>query len=277
MIIIKEKLLKEGPGAGYTISVNNYEVQSIDDIKIDSIELGDKKYNDTIVIKGTCIGKVLANGVVANSYYYGTEAMDNVPAEFTWFEYSFDDYIDRITENNKVLQRMYNDNQEDYDSINDERLIYTSLTDAFDYMTVEDISINKLRNLLIYDINSSSSDIIYGGGYLHSTYDGQLTKEDTTSFSDADLICDLYITDNEIINYIDKAVIGDTQYTTYDISIDGDMIGDSYNTDDYTLDDVIRIVDEKYYDKPVTIYKTYWQEYAEGDTDILETEIVWEG
>ena len=153
MIIIKEKLLKEGPGAGYTISVNNYEVQSIDDIKIDSIELGDKKYNDTIVIKGTCIGKVLANGVVANSYYYGTNTMNNVPAEFTWFEYSLYDYdIDSILKGNKVEQRIYNDYQNDYDSIEDIELSDFSIDELFNYITVEDIYLDELKKYLIYDI-----------------------------------------------------------------------------------------------------------------------------
>ena len=285
-MIIKEKnYLKEGPGAGYTISVGDYEVKSIDNVVIDSIEPAGNNYFSGITIKGKCLGKVVANEVEAESYYYGTVELNDIPAEFTWFEYDFDgDECDRdelILNDNVVKERIFKDYSEDYDSAEDVDYYEFSLEEIFKYLTVEDIDPIIVKKCLDIAISGSSSSINYGGGYVHSTYDGQLTETDDISFDNSNITCDMYITDKEVIDYIDKAVSGDNQYTTYDIQIGNEVI-ESYATDEYSLDDVIEEA-KKYAEEEdinisnISIKRTYWTDYFNGDSDIDEWETVWEG
>lgn len=285
-MIIKEKnYLKEGPGAGYTIDAEDYEVQSIDNVTIDSISPAKYNWYVSLTICGKCAGKVIANGVQAESYYYGTEELNDVPAEFTWFEYEIDlttyDIEDLILDDNKVKARIFKDYSEDYDSVDDVDYSDFSMEEIFNYITVEDIDTRTVVNWLKDEINGASSSINYGGGYVHSTYDGQLTETDDISFDNSNITCDMYITDKEVIDYIDRAVSGDNQYTTYDIQIGNEVI-ESYVTDEYSLDDVIEEA-KKYAEEEginifnVSIKRTYWTDYFNGDSDIDEWETVWEG
>lgn len=288
--MIKEKnYLKEGPGAGYTIDVKDYNVQSIDNLTLDSIERAGNKYFVGITIKGKCIGKVIANGVHAESYYYGTEELNDVPAEFTWFEYDFTDdyYIDELILNdNAVKSRIFKDYSEDYDSVEDVDYSDFSLEEIFKYLTVEDIDPVSIKEYLEQEIDDASSSLIYGGGWSHATYDGQLTKDDSgaESFDNANITCDMYITNKEIIEYIDKAVSGNNTEETYEIIDDEyDDIIESYNTNEYDLDDVIKKAIEYAENndelgiEDLIIRKTYWKSDFEGNWDPEDDEIVWRG
>ena len=282
-----ETMLTEGPGAGYDITVGDYTVDSITDISIDTIELADDSSYSGIIVKGRCNGKVTANKLVASSYYYSTEELNDVPAEFTWFEYEFNDYIgyaikDEQTIKQRIFEKYRNDEEYDLETVDDIDLNQWTFPEVFEFITLDDIDVEGIKSALWGAINEDSSSMIYGGGYIHSTYDGQLTKEDDTSFNNSNLVCNLYITDDYIIEYIDKAVTGDNEYSTYDI-VDKEYqdIIDAYNSNEYSLDDVIKIA-EKYAEdndiniEDIYITETHWLENYLGEADQVYDEIVWE-
>ena len=279
-------VLKEGPGAGYTITVDNYEVKSIDVLSIDSIELAGTSVVDGLIIKGKCNGKVIANGLEATSYMYSTEKLDDIPAEFSWFEFEDNSYYpeeliipDRLEE---VKDRLRNelDLEPDEDiEIND-----YSYSELFNVLTTDVIDTNAVAEALSNAFEHSSSSMVYGGGYLHCTYDGQLVENDGSSFNDENLICDLYISPNEYnqwctpIEYIDKAVTGDNESTTYDVinGADGDLI-DSKDEMEEAIECAIDYAEtENISISNLYVSKSYWIEYYDGTVDLIDSEIVWD-
>lgn len=279
-------ILKEGPGAGYTITVGNYDVKSIDNIVIDSIEIGEY---DAIIIKGKCEGKVIANELKASSYMYSTEELNNIPAEFSWFELDCDyEYVSDLIDANgiNVLNQRIFDKYKDeyYDSIADVEIDEFTLSEIFDLITIDILDKKYIKTILQDTIESYSTSIVYGGGYVHSTYDGQLSDEEDYDFGDK-LICNIYIYPNEFyqwctpIEYIDKAVTGNNEYDTYDIW-DGaynDIVDSADN-----LDSAIEIVNN-YAEKENAdiaefyITRTTWKEEFDGNVDNIYDEEVWRG
>ena len=160
------------------------------------------------------------------------------------------------------------------------------MEEIFKYLTVEDIDPVSIKEYLEQEIDDASSSLIYGGGWSHATYDGQLTEDDSgaESFDNANITCDMYITDKEIIEYIDKAVSGDNTEETYEIIDEkyGDII-ESYNTNEYDLDDIINKAIEYAENsdelgiEDLIIRKTYWKSDFEGNWDPEDDEIVWRG
>lgn len=279
-------ILKEGPGAGYTITVDNYEVKSIDNIVIDSIELAGTSVVDGLIIKGKCNGKVIANGLEATSYMYSTEKLDDIPAEFSWFEYECNNYPEDLIAASRleeVKDRLRN--ELDLEPDEDIEIDDYSYSELFNVFTVDVIDTNAVAEALSNAFEHSSSSMVYGGGYSHCTYDGQLVENDESSFNDENLICDLYISPNEYnqwctpIEYIDKAVTGDNEYDTYDIW-DGaynDIVDSADN-----LDSAIEIANN-YAEKENAdiaefyITRTTWKEEFDGNVDNIYDEEVWRG
>lgn len=284
-------LIKEGPGAGYTITVGDYDVVSIDDFVVDSIEL---TLYGGLLIKGKCKGKVIANQLIAESYMYSTEELDNISAEFDWFEYEPDSrFMSEFIKNENELKRRIFDkykNEDYYDTVDDVSIDEFFADEIFDLLTVDILDIDAIKNMLKYDIENDSSSMVYGGGYVHSTYNGQLVETDDSSFNNIYLICNLHIAPNEIyqwcapIEYIDMAVTGENISTTYDIwdSEDNSDIMESYDSTEYSLEDIvdkaIKFANDNNIDiEDLYITETTWKEYFDGNTEDIDDEIAWQG
>ena len=294
MKILEKNTLKEGPCAGYTITVGNYNVLSINNLVIDSIELAGTESYAGLLIIGKCNGKVIANELRAESYMYATEELNDIPAEFDWFEYEYNtDYISEIIKNeNELKQRIFNKykNENYYDTIDDVDIDEFTFSEIFDLITIDILDNNEIKNALMNDIENDSSSMVYGGGYSHSTYNGQLVETDDSSFNNSNLICNLHIAPNEIyqwcapIEYIDMAVTGENISTTYDIwdSKDNSDIIDSYSSIEYSLEDIvdkaIKFANDNNIDiEDLYITETTWKEDFDGVTDDIFDEIVWRG
>lgn len=217
---------------------------------------------------------------------YSTEKLDDIPAEFSWFEYECNNYPEDLIAASRL--------EEVKDRLRDElglepdediEIDDYSYSELFNVLTVDVIDTNAVADAISVAFERSSSSMVYGGGYLHSTYDGQLVESDESSFNDENLICDLYISPNEYnqwctpIEYIDKAVTGDNESTTYDImnEADNDLIGSVDEMEeaikyavDYAEAENVSISD-------LYVSKTYWTEYYDGTVDLIDSEIVWEG
>jgi hypothetical protein len=287
-------LIKEGPGAGYTITVGDYDVVSIDDFVVDSIELAGTESYAGLLIKGKCKGKVVANQLIAESYMYGTEELNDISAEFDWFEYEYNsDYISEIIKNENELKRRIFDkykNEKYYDTVDDVDIDEFLFPEIFDLITIDILDNSEIKNMLKYDIENDSSSMIYGGGYVHSTYNGQLVETDDSSFNNINLVCNLHIAPNEIyqwcapIEYIDMAVTGENISTTYDIWDSGDNSDtiESYSSKEYSLEDIvdkaIKFANDNDIDiEDLYITETTWKEYFDGGIEDIFDEIVWRG
>ena len=187
---IIERQLNEGPGAGYTI-----EVDGLSDINVTSANV--TEYIDEVGwyvdVDGTCgIDKLSAN-----SYYYGTGYLYNVPAKITkvfvnW--YWVDDYDDLSAMGADELAR---------------------------FMT------GYIKDRL-YD---EKFETVYGGGWMHSTYDGTIDAIDDER-GDVDLV----IADQDIINYIDLAVQGENYQDVYYVVSDTDGVLESLDSEDSAIE-----------------------------------------
>jgi hypothetical protein len=131
---MRERLLKEGPGAGYTITAKGFS-----NVKITSARVIEADGNGgTVAVEGTCT----IDELYAESYYYGTGKMVDIPAAIT------EVYID------------------EYDLDYDENISDMS----------EDELIRFVTGFVKYYDDKIECD--YGGGYLHATYDGSIEDDD---------------------------------------------------------------------------------------------------
>lgn len=179
----------------------------------------------------------------------------------------------------------FNDLVDEYGYQNDS-IIYNYLTASdFDIKSSDFISgVDYLIEDFIADNRDSS--FVYGGGYMHSTYDGQIMSIEDNDFAD------MYIDDStekgkQTIEYIDKAVLGENVSVEYEVYIDNDFNVAFYNDDnkdaenkaiayvkDYIEHNEVQNIDDCY------VKRVEWLELFDGtdyDTDMQDSEIVWNG
>ena len=242
-LTILERQLNEGPGAGYTI-----EVDGLSDINVNSASV--TEYIDEagwyVDVDGTCNIDKLS----ANSYYYGTGYIDNVPAKITkvfvnW--YWVDEYDDLSAMNADELARFMTD---------------------------------YIRDRL----DDTKFETVYGGGWIHSTYNGTIDAVDDER-GDIDLV----ITDQDIINYIDIAVQGENTYSEYRIMCNDYFDGEIYDDEEEAIEEAKRQfysqadgIDDSDYDifedgDNYQVVKTTGYYYYNGDIDDYSNdEVVWD-
>ena len=142
-------------------------------------------------------GTATIDGIQADSYYYGTGLIDKeilVYLSYVWIS--------------------------NYD-IND--IAYTEDDEQMK------LALMELATDCIYD--HADTEFVYGGGWSHSKYDGQVGEVDKT----ADY-WQGYIEDDDIINYVDLAVRGDNKYEYYRVILDDYDVYDAYDTKDEAVD-----------------------------------------
>ena len=181
----------------YSIAVNNYKVISIDNLSLISIEKVKINNFDFVLICGDCVGKVIANDVQIKKGH-NIKTIESILAEFTHFNFYIADdfYTDRLIINkDKIVKKIFDYGQNKYNLLKDVELIDFSLEELLDYITIKDISIDIVKECLEDEINESSSYL--GFNDLDDIYIGQLTRQDSVSFDNADLTCNLHSNDVE--------------------------------------------------------------------------------
>lgn len=163
--------LNEGPGAGYTIEWKDYDDITVTDFSVDISGDG------WVYIDVMATGQIF--DVEANSYYYGTGNIRKAPIEISQIIIDEDDlsyYLDEYDE--------------------DEPEIGEYMID------------NELVETIIGDFLRDNNKYNYGGGYSHSTFDGTIANASERKRYGGGITA--RITDDNIIDYIDRSVIGDT-------------------------------------------------------------------
>ena len=162
------RAIMAGPGAGYTIKWNLESIKSINSFNV--INVSEPDQYGLITAEADCDVDVTIEIVEAYSYYYGIDSpLNDVPAKMTKVQFEID--------------------PEQWPEIG-------SLYDA-DVAFAEELLNNE-----IYDV-VSNGEVMYGGGWSHSTWDGTLTDYDH------DDLIEVKVTDEEIIQYVDDAVSGE--------------------------------------------------------------------
>ena len=244
---VKEsKMLKEGPGAGYTI---NWECDNIGNINSYKITNAYKNKYDLWAVEVDCDIDMKVDINSYWSYYYGSnENLENVNAK-----------IYRITIDNIDIGNLIDD-EDVYDNMSDEEIEnYLLSADASTFRTLLDI---MEYESYIFD---HEQEFVYGGGWSHATWDGEIADiEDNEEIT-------AYVTDKKVIAFVDKAVQGDTQWSDYELyDQDNEPMELTFETEDEAKDNAEKILsqDERY--TKIVCWRNDWKENFNGDTDLVD-------
>lgn len=233
------KQLNEGPGAGYTLSgiINLNRVQAIRKV---TVERETEPYSwNTHNIFLDCVITGTTEDLEAQSYFYG-KGIGEVPVEITTVELAV--HIPEDEDPNEFAKEHMDEIEE------------------------------GLQGLAV------KVEYVYGGGYVHSTFDGTISEidhavSDSDSY-DGDVSFELWaldakITDESVIDYIDKAVTGDTSIEVYAvIDEDGEPV------DEFSEEaDAIKFAKENGYPE---VRRDIYELLINGDEDFADSETVWE-
>lgn len=144
-------------------------------------------------VDGTCT----IDNLSAESYYYGTGIIHDVDARIkkiwvNWYWVDEDDDLSNMSE-----------------------------SDLCDFIT--EYAHDRLSDV--------DFETVYGGGWMHSTYDGTIDAIDSER-DDVDLV----ITDQDIINYIDKAVQGENYIDEYYVYSDVYGVVDAFESESSAIE-----------------------------------------
>lgn len=240
----ESKQLNEGPGAGYTID-GDVTIKQMELSAISKIEQDNNSFVTQYEVTFNCEGTGIVDDLEFESYYYGDKIES---ADVTFDTITISLYIeDNVNDDIEFIRNFVEDHREDIQ-----------------------------KGLIGYKFSNSYS---YGGGWLHSTYDGTLSDgkelidssdtvyEDGWDYGVTRITATL--SDNDVISYIDRVVTGDTvtsEYTVYDR--DWEPI-DSF----FEQADAIKYAQENGYARVV---REEFIERANGDQDFGDHETVWE-
>lgn len=247
-----------GPGAGYTIEWELERIRRVNSFDVTDVSKPDKW--GTVTVTADCDVDIDVTIKSAWSYMYGfNHPIEGVSAKIhrVVFDYNIsDNYGDLL-------------NFEDYED----------LTDDAEY-------IDEVYNM-VYQINEMDAvDILeddaweaikgdefsYGGGYTHSTWDGTLLEVDDYNFAF------IQVTDPSVVEYIDKSVQGETNYSTYSVFVDDDATGYAFDTEEEAIADAKEYIESGNYEGDIAntyVVRDDWFEFYDGDTDLENSEIVW--
>lgn len=234
-----------GAGAGYKITTKDIYVEG----QVTSAKIIGKDYLGDPLILCDCDMRGKAGSLRASSYMYSTEEIEDVEFVVT-----------------KALISV-NGDEEAEEIVNDNK---------------------ELAEIIKYDLERGSIDFIYGGGYVHSEWDGTICSvEDSIKNSKRTdynfyMIDDAYavaavdatVTDEKIIDYVDKAVQGENfeeQYVVYD---EDSNVVDEYDKKEDAIEECKKHGVGSYVDK----VQYYYDSNGDFDLDNFDTdhEVVYE-
>lgn len=188
-----------GAGAGYTIKFDIGAVGGYGDTakQITSIEYRD----GMLAIDGRieCFGKV-----AGESYYHGSGWIDNVDVVATHIEMDVSWAWDLLT--SECVNRIETQFDSDINAIDFDDYKATLTSEDFDFGEVA----AKVSDYLT--LNEESK--VLGWGWSHSTFTGVAEVETYDLYS-----VELEITDEAVVDYLDRAITGDN--TMYEVFIEG--------------------------------------------------------
>lgn len=197
-----------GPGAGYTIKWTLDKIDSVNSFNVVNVSRMDNY--GTVTVTADCDVDVTVTIDSAWSYSYGfSDPIENVPAKITRI------IFDMYTPDWSFLD------PNDYEDGEDDEAYQEAVESAIYALTEED-AIKVLEDEAWENIKGD--EYSYGGGYIHSTYDGTLNEID----GDYNWV-DIKITDEAVINYIDRCVSGDCTSTSYVLYDSDNEIIETFN------------------------------------------------
>lgn len=251
-VVKNKKQINEGPGAGYNIS-SNCRIEKVNSISLEKIDSFEENVQYGIVyVDATfnCDIDLTVDDLEFSSYYYGGSVDRVVDGKATKISLSMTFEADSMRVDSDFVERKIRN------------------------------AMNTIREILSHD--EFDTKIVYGGGWSHSTYDGTLAElsdvysvDYTGSFQNEYEMeitgADAKITEQDVIDYIDKVVTGGNFEKIYSVLDETNALLDSFGTfeeaKDYAFSekDAKRIVKE-------TVEVTF-----EDDVNYTDDyEIVWE-
>jgi len=114
---------------------------------------------------------------------------------------------------------------------------------------------------------------VYGGGYIHSTFDGEFDIRPSSDYADDIDAAVITINHANIVNFIDLAVTGDNR--EYEVRLNGEAI-ESFEDEDEAIEALKSMIrdeiSENGFDSvdlsDCTVEENYWVEDVDGNFDI---------
>ncbi len=262
----KRTPIMAGAGAGYTIEWELERIGAVNSFTVTDVSKVDKYGN--VTIKAECDVDLVVTIKSALSYMYGfTTAIENVPAKMYRVELDLNVYDDYTIVDNAGNEKMLL-NPDDYENGVDDPAFIAEVDNAL-------YQINEMQaaSLLEEDTNwQDGGGYNYGGGYTHSTWDGTILSDDEYHYAF------IQVTDESVIEYVDRAVQGENTYSSYEVFVDGDSTGYGYDTEEEAIAEAKSYIDSGNYEGDIAntyVERQDWFEFYDGDTDLENAEIVW--
>lgn len=255
-----------GAGAGYTIEWELERIGAVNSFTVSDVSKVDKYGN--VTIKADCDVDLVVTIKSALSYMYGmTTPIENVSAKMYRVELDLNIYDDYTIVDNAGNEKLLL-NPDDYEGGVDDPAFIAEVDNAL-------YQINEMQasTLLEYDTNwQDGGGYSYGGGYSHSTWDGTILSDDEYHYAF------IQVTDESVIEYVDKAVQGENIYSTYEVFVDGDATGYAYDTEEEAIAEAKEYIESGNYEGDIAntyVERQDWFEFYDGDADLENAEIVW--
>lgn len=246
----KLKKLNEGPGAGYDVS-SNCTIKKVNSLSLEKIDsLKENVTYGIVYVDATfnCDIDLAVSNLEFASYYFGGNVSREVDGKATKISLSMTFEADSMRIDSDFVERKING-------------------------AIEDI-----KSLLVKE--TFDTKIVYGGGWSHATYDGTIAElSDVYSvdytgayhnYYDTEITgADAKITEQDVIDYIDKVVTGDDYYYTYSVV---DENGNPLEDFD-TKEEAIEFAKNHRGD---AVYMYEYRDDINGESDHTNTEIAWE-
>lgn len=250
------RMLKEGPGAGYPIKsyVRISKVNSFELDKVTAFRKSDYGYF-AVTAEFNCDIDAIASDLRFSSYEYGGEISSEVPVKISKMEMDF--------------------TVAPFSDIEDESEYREKMSGVTEENVMQYVDINSVKETLISD--NFETDIVYGGGWAHATYDGTLsTMKDYVDYNNASYNdyefaidkVDAKITDEEVIKYVDEVVSGENYQDSFGVYDENDELLDSFDD----LDAAVEFAKEN---NGAYIERYTYEVKFDGELDFTSSVTVW--
>lgn len=250
------RILKEGPGAGYSIKsyVKISKVNSFELDKVIAFRKSDYGYF-AVTAEFNCDVDAITSDLRFSSYEYGGEINSEVPVKISKMELYF--------------------TVAPFSDIEDETEYKEKMSSITEENVMQYVDLDVIKETLVSD--SFETNIVFGWGWIHSTYDGTLSTMkdyvdyDNASYNDYEFDIDRVdakITDEEIIKYVDDVVSGENYQDSFGVYDENDELLDSFDD----LDDAVEFAKEN---NGAYIERYIYEVKFDGELDFTSSETVW--
>ena len=251
-----KRMLKEGPGAGYSIKsyVKISKVNSFELDKVVAFRKSDYGYF-AVTAEFNCDIDANASDLRFSSYEYGGEISSEIPVKISKMEMDF--------------------TVAPFSDIEDESEYKEKMSSITEENVMQYVDLDVIKETLVSD--SFETDIVFGWGWSHSTYDGTLsTMKDYVDYNNASYNdyefaidrVDAKLTDEEVIKYVDEVVSGENYQDSFGVYDENDELLDSFDD----LDDAVKFAKEN---NGAYIERYTYEVKFDGELDFNSSITVW--